>query len=312
MTFPLSAGNHFFLFIFILKSQSVNLFNLIIKRMSIFGEDDILGGTTDGLNENIYGTQDDNDNQDNDENPDDENGVPIKIEPKKRSVRNLQPRLNVDRLKSDRGVHTIENFYKDMKFMGKGHEKHDLNNIMKRMEHWAHRLYPRFGFDDSLAAIEKLGKKKELQTHMTRYRLGMLEPVLNIDQQDDQLDEDDNEQLAEPFDEMDALLGEQILKTPGKPSFRGNNASFDSLKNTSIGSSILNTPKFIPGKQAASTPYVDHSIPTVSTESRRQLTSEQVAKIAENRRIAQERLKAKREALMAQSVIVEENSVIED
>lgn len=278
--------------------------------MSIFGEDDILGGTTDGLNDNIYGNQVDNENIEENEDQDDENAVPIKIEPKKRSVRNLQPRLNLDRLKSDRGVHTIENYYKDMKFMGKGHEKHDLNNIMKRMEHWAHRLYPRFGFDDSLAAIEKLGKKKELQTHMTRYRLGMLEPVLNLDQQEEVM-EDDNEQLAEPFDEMDALLDEQIshAKTPGKSSFRGNNTSFDSLKNTSIGSSILNTPRFVPENHAASTPYVDNSVPV---ESPRQLTSEQVAKIAENRRIAQERLKAKREALMAQSIIVEENSFIED
>lgn len=265
--------------------------------MSIFGEDDILGATTDYLNDNV---------QDEEEEQDD-NPVPIKIEPKKRSVRNLQPRLNVDRLKSDRGVHTIENYFKDVKLMGKGHEKHDLNNIMKKLEHWAHRLYPRFGFDDSIAAIETLGKKKELQSHMTRYRLGMLEPVLNLEQPEEVL-EDDNEQLAEPFDEMDALLDEQIshAKTPGKTSFRGNNTSFDSLKNTSIGSSILNTPKFVPGKQSASTPYVDQT-----AESPRQLTSEQIAKIAENRRIAQERLKAKREALMA-STIVEENSVIED
>lgn len=278
--------------------------------MSIFGEDDILGGgaTADGFNENIYGSQDDNENNEENANQDDENAVPIKIEPKKRSVRNLQPRLNVDRLKSDRGIHTIENFYKDMKFMGKGYEKDDLNNIMKRMEHWAHRLYPRFGFDDSLAAIEKLGKKKELQTHMTKYRLGMLEPVPSIDQVEE-VGEDNNEQLAEPFDEMDALLDKQITKTPGKHSFKGNNASFDSLKNTSIGSSILNSPRFVPRNQAASTPYVDYS---VSAESQRQLTAEQVAKIAENRKIAQERLKAKREALMAQSIIVEENSVTQD
>lgn len=269
--------------------------------MSIYGEDDILGATSDNLNENIQ-----DDNEENEE-VDDENAVPTKIETKKRSVRNLQPRLNVDRLKSDRGVHTIENYYKDIKFMGKGHEKHDLNNIMKKLEHWAHRLYPRFGFDDSLAEIEKLGKKKELQTHMTRYRLGMLDPVLNLDQQEEVMG-DDTERLAEPFDEMDALLQKQLshVKTPGKSSFRGNNTSFDSLKNTSIGSSILNSPRFVPGNQAASTPYADHS-----AESPRQLTSEQIAKIAENRRIAQERLKAKREALMA-STIVEENSVIED
>jgi hypothetical protein len=34
-------------------------------------------------------------------------------------------------------------------------------------------MFPKYNFDDSLAAIERLGKK-EVNTHMVRYRMGQL------------------------------------------------------------------------------------------------------------------------------------------
>ncbi|CAG2061199.1 unnamed protein product [Timema podura] len=67
------------------------------------------------------------------------------------------------RLKGPRGISTLENVFKDFKFQGKGYEKHDLDRVMNQMKHWAHRLYPRFQFDDCLEKIEKLGHKKPLQ-----------------------------------------------------------------------------------------------------------------------------------------------------
>lgn len=59
----------------------------------------------------------------------------IKIVKVKRKV----PTLNVERLKGQRGIIAVEDFYKDMKFKGKGYEKQDLDEVMKRLEHWAHR-----------------------------------------------------------------------------------------------------------------------------------------------------------------------------
>lgn len=47
--------------------------------------------------------------------------------------------LNVERLKGPRGIIAVDDFYKDIKFKGKGYEKQDLNEVMKRLEHWAHR-----------------------------------------------------------------------------------------------------------------------------------------------------------------------------
>jgi TIMELESS-interacting protein len=47
--------------------------------------------------------------------------------------------LNVERFKGQRGIIAVEDYYKDMKFKGKGYEKQDLDEVMKRLEHWAHR-----------------------------------------------------------------------------------------------------------------------------------------------------------------------------
>lgn len=220
----------------------------------------------------------------------------------------LQLRLNVERLKSERGVHTAEQYFKDIKFMGKGHERHDLNNVMKRLEHWAHRLYPNFNFDDFIGTCEKLGKKKDIQRHMYRYRQGMLEPEATAKgTEDDDNDGDNADAQMDPIDELDEIIDQQIQnysvappKTPRTPA-PGHSTTFDSIR-----SSVIGTPKFMSRRPVeASTPLSYHSndlgvrplahTPGKTAPAAAQLTSEQMARIAENRRLAQERLKAKRE-----------------
>jgi len=96
---------------------------------------------------------------------DNKNSNATRVEPKKRTVKNPQPKLDPERLKGPRGIAVIADAFKDFKFHGKGYEKVDLNRVMKRLEHWAHRLYPRFQFDDCLDKIEKLGQKKPVQVN---------------------------------------------------------------------------------------------------------------------------------------------------
>lgn len=64
-----------------------------------------------------------------------------KVEPKLKIIKLKRKNLtlNVEKLKGDRGIIAIEDFYKDLKFRGKGYEKQDLDDVMKRLEHWAHR-----------------------------------------------------------------------------------------------------------------------------------------------------------------------------
>lgn len=54
-------------------------------------------------------------------------------------VKRKKDLLNPLRLKGPRGIMACEDFFKDMKYKGKGYEKQDLDEVMKRMELWAHR-----------------------------------------------------------------------------------------------------------------------------------------------------------------------------
>lgn len=290
--------------------------------MDLFGDeiDSILGTGGDDLNAQIRDhPEDDNDDyakadgDDNDPDNDDEGGPSkgaTKVDAKKRVVRNPQLRLNVERLTGDRGVHKLEDFFKDIKYRGKGHEKEDLDNVMKRIEHWAHRLYPKYNFNDFVATTERLGKKKQVQTHMNRYRTGQLDPVIRdgVGSGDEQMgagDGMDNE--PEPIDEFDDLIGQQIEKyrtaPPRTPGHTMNDSTFNTLKE----SSIMGTPTFMGRAPVeASTPlYVDDIRPLADTPQppieKAPLTSEMLARIAENRRAAQERLRIRREEAAAKA-----------
>lgn len=264
--------------------------------MDVFGDDiDSILGNND-LNKNILSDAEGDVNE-NDESAEEKGeGTSKTVDPKRRAVRKPQLRLNVERLiDAERGVHTLEKYYQGIKYRGKGYEKDDLDNVLKRMEHWAHRLYPKYTFKDFLTTTEQLGKKKQLQTHMNRYRQGMLELVV-----EQRISEDEHEEVVDqPFDDIDELLGQQIEKYKTAPSAsKTHNATFDSMR-----SSIISTPRFM-GRNPieASTPMSPIGCRPLDTTLEPEvpqptLTTEQKAMIAENRIKALERLKARREAL---------------
>ncbi|KFQ73104.1 TIMELESS-interacting protein, partial [Phoenicopterus ruber ruber] len=55
----------------------------------------------------------------------------------------------------------------------------DLKTLIRHMEHWAHRLFPKLQFEDFIDRVESLGNKKEVQTCLKRIRLDL--PILHED-----------------------------------------------------------------------------------------------------------------------------------
>lgn len=187
----------------------------------------------------------------------------------------------------------MEKYCADLKFRGKGHEREDLNNIMKRLEHWAHRLYPNYKFDDFIGAVEKLGRKKQMQTHMYRYRHGLLEEMPNSDLvADNEMEEAGSVTRGDdPIDELDEIIDQQIQNYSHMvPRTPAHETTFDSIRSSMIESPRLQ--KQIPIE--SSTPFVVRSSDQGQNRAVASLTSEQMAKIAENRRLAQERLMKKK------------------
>lgn len=130
---------------------------------------------------------------------------------KKHIVRNPLPKLNTERLKGPKGIHTIEKYFEGFKFHGQGYEKLDLDRVMKRLEHWGHRLFPKLDFDDFLERLEKLGTKKDLQVFIKKYRQDMINEDNDIINEDN-IDAEENIVQDEPIDEFDLLIAEQIEK----------------------------------------------------------------------------------------------------
>ncbi|XP_036134929.1 TIMELESS-interacting protein isoform X2 [Molossus molossus] len=105
-------------------------------------------------------------------------GAPVPVPPKRTVKRNI-PKLDAQRLISERGLPALRHVFDKAKFKGKGHEAEDLKTLIRHMEHWAHRLFPKLQFEDFIDRVEYLGNKKEVQTCLKRIRLDL--PVLHED-----------------------------------------------------------------------------------------------------------------------------------
>nr|XP_020441273.1 TIMELESS-interacting protein [Monopterus albus]XP_020441274.1 TIMELESS-interacting protein [Monopterus albus]XP_020441276.1 TIMELESS-interacting protein [Monopterus albus]XP_020441277.1 TIMELESS-interacting protein [Monopterus albus] len=109
---------------------------------------------------------------------------------KRKGVRRPQPKLDSQRLISERGLPALRTLFDNVHFRGKGHEAENLRLLMQKMENWAHRLYPKLQFEDFIDKVEKLGNKKEVQTCLKRIRLDM--PLTH----EDFMDKDGDEEAA--------------------------------------------------------------------------------------------------------------------
>ncbi|XP_063834214.1 uncharacterized protein LOC135083405 [Ostrinia nubilalis] len=183
----------------------------------------------------------------------------------KRIVKNPRFILNPARLTGPRGIQVIPDHFKDFKFKGKGHEKEDLDMVLKKLEHWAYRLYPKFGFHDCLKKIETLGKKKAVMVHLHKIRSDQITSEEPVTQQDSS---DDEGGAPQEEDEFDKLLQQQIdiaRATPAPASAR----------------------------KAPQTPSVDRSLMMPKATSSPSISDEQRERMLRNRRLAEERRLAK-------------------
>ncbi|KAM5241933.1 TIMELESS-interacting protein isoform 1-T5 [Hipposideros larvatus] len=110
--------------------------------------------------------------------PDEGREVLVPVPPKRTVKRNI-PKLDAQRLISERGLPALRHVFDNAKFKGKGHEAEDLKTLIRHMEHWAHRLFPKLQFEAFIDRVEYLGNKKEVQTCLKRIRLDL--PILHED-----------------------------------------------------------------------------------------------------------------------------------
>ncbi|XP_069851193.1 TIMELESS-interacting protein isoform X2 [Dipodomys merriami] len=76
--------------------------------------------------------------------------------------------------------------------------------LIRHMEHWAHRLFPKLQFEDFIDRVENLGNKKEVQTCLKRIRLDL--PILHDDFVSNNEEVGQNSNLDVPAEEADPFL----------------------------------------------------------------------------------------------------------
>ncbi|MGH0138759.1 UNVERIFIED_CONTAM: hypothetical protein FKN15_019319 [Acipenser sinensis] len=125
---------------------------------------------------------------------------------KRRSVKRPQPKLDSQRLISERGLPALRTMFNNVRFKGKGHEAEDLKVLMQHMEHWAHRLYPKLQFEDFIDKV--LGNKKEVQTCLKRIRLDM--PLTHEDfmTKDDAVEDEELNRSTHLFEDSEPFFSE--------------------------------------------------------------------------------------------------------
>lgn len=219
---------------------------------------------------------------------DNEGGTARRIDPSKSKskshvVRNPVPKLNTERLKGPTGIQTIETYFEGFKFYGKGHERTDLDRIMKRLEHWSYRLFPKYHFDDFLTRVEQLGTKKDLQVFIKRYRLDMITSDNNLIT-DDNMDKDEEQEENVPLDDFDLLIAEQIQKQ--KQAETGASVLTPSTSNEDAFDELL--------RQSAGTQ--NSQVQHTSTATANELSDEVRQRIEKNKQLAiQKRLQRQKE-----------------
>jgi len=128
--------------------------------------------------------------------------VPMISSSKKKSF-NRGPKLDVSKMLSDRGLPALRNLSGNLKFRGTNNVYEDLNQLMSKLEHWAHRLYPKYKFDDTLEKIEMLGGKSQIRVAMQKMRMG-LAPVDQVLQNNPSDNENSGEDSEIEYDESEA------------------------------------------------------------------------------------------------------------
>ncbi|KAI1301427.1 TIMELESS-interacting protein [Halotydeus destructor] len=117
----------------------------------------------------------------------------------KRIVKNPRLKLDSKMLKTSKGLIVLQEAQKNLKLKGKGHEKEDLDKIMFTIEHWAHRLFPQYTFDDFLEKTEKLGTTREISTYLNQARNGIPLEISDRTMGPDIIEDDGEEDTEDLF-----------------------------------------------------------------------------------------------------------------
>ncbi|CAE6422160.1 unnamed protein product [Rhizoctonia solani] len=96
---------------------------------------------------------------------------PVDGDGKGAKPRKTLPKLDEERLLDRRdGMPALVRRAKEFKVKGKGHELSDLNRLMQMYQLWAHKMFPKMQFQDTVERVEKLCRTKRMHVALSVWR----------------------------------------------------------------------------------------------------------------------------------------------
>ncbi|BGP37918.1 chromosome segregation in meiosis-related protein [Rhodotorula kratochvilovae] len=84
--------------------------------------------------------------------------------------RRVVAKMDETRLLGPNGFPKLRDDLKKVRIKGKGHEMQDLKRVLSTYQLWAHQMYPKTNFRDTLQTVEKLCRKRTVQRALKEYR----------------------------------------------------------------------------------------------------------------------------------------------
>ncbi|GJN88806.1 hypothetical protein Rhopal_001777-T1 [Rhodotorula paludigena] len=136
--------------------------------------------------------------------------------------RRVVAKMDETRLLGPAGFPKLREDLKKVRIKGKGHEMQDLKRVLSVYQLWAHQMYPKTNFRDTLQTVEKLCHRRVVQSELKRYRDQDKQARLRLDDAEDA--------APDVFADLDlAPAADQGAPLPAKRADLMADAGFDDL-----------------------------------------------------------------------------------
>ncbi|KAG8743315.1 hypothetical protein FRC12_015083 [Ceratobasidium sp. 428] len=88
----------------------------------------------------------------------------------KAKTKRVIPKLDETRLLDRDGLPALVRQVKELNIKGKGHEMSDLNRLMQMYQLWAHKMFPKMQFNDTVERVERLCRSRRMHVALSTWR----------------------------------------------------------------------------------------------------------------------------------------------
>ncbi|KAG8713487.1 hypothetical protein FRC11_011976 [Ceratobasidium sp. 423] len=147
---------------------------------------------------------------------------PVDGDGKGAKARKTLPKLDENRLLERDGMPALVRRAKEFSIKGKGHELSDLNRLMQMYQLWAHKMFPKMQFQDTVERVEKLCRTKRMHVALSTWRdidkapgPGEEDPEIDVEEEVQEAAQVEREARHPPTSSP-----ARITMEPGGPSMR--------------------------------------------------------------------------------------------